>query len=115
MGGSLVSLRGETERRRARQAAYNAEHGITPESVIRAIDDVMSSVYERDYSVPAPSRDSREVFHSRAELEAEITRLNTEMKSAAANLDFERAAAVRDRLKALRTHDLGLDGLPAGR
>ena len=105
----------ETERRRALQAAYNTEHGITPESVVREIDDVLSSVYERDYSTPPPSRESREVFHTQAELDAEIARLNREMKSAAANLDFERAATVRDRLKALRTRDLGLDGLAAER
>src|SRR6188768_1019543 len=104
----------ETGRRRTLQAAYNTEHGITPESVVREIDDVLSSVYERDYSTP-PARESREVFHTQAELDAEITRLNREMKSAAANLDFERAATLRDRLKTLRTRDLGLDGLPADR
>jgi excinuclease ABC subunit B len=97
----------ETERRRVRQAAYNEEHGITPESVVRAIDDVMSSVYERDYSVPV-LRETRETFRTQAELDAEIGRLEIEMKQAAANLDFERAASVRDRLKTLRTRELGL-------
>jgi excinuclease ABC subunit B len=111
---SMRSAIAETERRRALQAAYNEEHGITPESVVRQIDDVLSSVYERDYGTPAPVRDGRDVFHSQAELDAEISRLRLEMKSAAANLDFERAATVRDRLKALRTRDLGLDGLAAG-
>jgi excinuclease ABC subunit B len=115
MTDSMRSAINETERRRALQAAYNTEHGITPESVVRAIDDVMSSVYERDYSTPPPARESREVFHTQAELDAEIARLNREMKSAAANLDFERAATVRDRLKTLRTRDLGLDGLSAER
>ena len=112
--GSMQSAINETERRRALQGAYNQEHGITPESVVREIDDVMSSVYERDYVTP-PARESQEVFKSQAELDAEIRRLELEMKSAAANLDFERAAAVRDRLKALRTRELGLSGLPAGR
>ncbi len=115
MTDSMRSAIAETDRRRALQAAYNEEHGITPESVVRHIDEVLSSVYERDYSSPAPVRDARQVFHSQAELDAEIARLNLEMKSAAANLDFERAATVRDRLKALRTRDLGLDGLAAGR
>jgi excinuclease ABC subunit B len=114
MTDSMRSAIAETERRRTLQAAYNEEHAITPESVVREIDDVLSSVYERDYGTPAASRDAREVFHSQAELDAEIARLKLEMKSAAANLDFERAATVRDRLKALRTRDLGLDGLAAG-
>jgi excinuclease ABC subunit B len=103
----------ETGRRRTLQAAYNAEHNITPESVVRSIDDVMSSVYERDYSTP-PVRE-REAFRTQAELDAEIARLEHEMKAAAANLDFERAAALRDSLKALRTRDLGLSSLNSGR
>jgi excinuclease ABC subunit B len=111
---SMKSAIGEMERRRTRQAAYNAEHGITPESVVRAIDDVMSSVYERDYSAPPLPRDGTERFHTQAELDAEIGRLQHEMKAAAANLDFERAAALRDTLKTLRSRELGLIG-PAGR
>jgi excinuclease ABC subunit B len=102
----------ETGRRRALQAAYNVEHNITPESVVRSIDDVMSSVYERDYSTPPRER---ETFRTQAELDAEIARLEHEMKAAAANLDFERAAALRDSLKALRTRDLGLSSLNTGR
>jgi excinuclease ABC subunit B len=112
-----ASMRGaidETDRRRALQAAYNAEHNITPESVVRSIDDVMSSVYERDYMTPAV-RESRHIFRTQAELDAEITRLEQEMKAAAANLDFERAASLRDSLKALRTRDLGLSSLNTGR
>ena len=107
---SMKSALAETERRRARQHAYNLEHGITPESVVRAIDDVMSSVYERDYSAPMVARETRETFRTQAELDAEIGRLQDEMKQAAANLDFERAATVRDRLKTLRTRELGLSG-----
>ena len=103
----------ETERRRALQAAYNVEHDITPESVVRAIEDVMSSVYERDYMTPA--QEPRETFRTQAELDAEISRLEHEMKAAAANLDFERAASLRDSLKTLRTRDLGLSSLNTGR
>ena len=114
MTESMRSAIGETERRRALQAAYNAEHGITPESVVRQIDDVLASVYERDYSTPSV-RETREMFRTQAELDAEISRLEREMKSAAANLDFERAATVRDRLKALRSRDLGMSGQPVGR
>jgi excinuclease ABC subunit B len=109
----MKSAIAETERRRALQAAYNQAHGITPESVVRDIDEVMSSVYERDYGTPPAPRG--ETFRTQAELDAEIARLELEMKSAAANLDFERAAAVRDRLKALRSRDLGFTGLTAGR
>jgi excinuclease ABC subunit B len=109
---SMRSAMSETERRRALQAAYNEAHGITPASVIRQLDDVMSSVYERDYSTPV-ARESREVFRSQAELDNEVARLQREMKAAAANLDFERAAEMRDRLKVLRTRELGLGALPA--
>ena len=114
MTASMQSAIGETERRRALQAAYNAEHGITPESIVRHIDDVFSSVYERDYSTPAV-REQRETFRTQAELDAEIARLEREMKSAAANLDFEKAATLRDSLKTLRTRELGLSGQAAGR
>jgi excinuclease ABC subunit B len=114
MTGSMQSAINETARRRALQAAYNEEHGITPESVVRQIDDVLSSVYERDYTV-TPAREPQASFRTQAELDAEIRRLELDMKSAAANLDFERAAAVRDTLKTLRTRELGLSGFPAGR
>ena len=110
---SMKSAIDETERRRALQGAYNAEHNITPESIVRHIDEVFSSVYERDYSTPA-LRDAKEPFRTQAELDAEIARLEREMKSAAANLDFERAASVRDRLKTLRSRDLGLTGSVLG-
>ena len=112
---SMTMAINETARRRARQAEYNEEHGITPQSVIRAIDDVMSSVYERDYMTPPVEREERDSFRTQTELDAHIAGLELEMKSAAANLDFERAAALRDRLKALRSRELGLTGLPANR
>ncbi len=103
---------GEMDRRRARQAAYNAEHGITPTTIVKAIDDVMSSVYERDYLGVPDTRDTRPVFRSQAELDAHVSALDKDMRQAAANLDFERAAALRDQIKALRTRDLGLAALP---
>ena len=114
MTASMKTAIGETERRRALQLAYNTEHGITPESVVRQIDDVLSSVYERDYMTGPASRD-RETFKTQAELDAEIGRLEQEMKAAAANLDFERAAFLRDSLKTLRSRELGFTGLAAGR
>jgi excinuclease ABC subunit B len=103
---SMKSALDETARRRALQSAYNAEHGITPESIVRHIDDVFSSVYERDYLTPV-AREPRDPFRTQAELDAEIARLEMEMKAAAANLDFEKAATLRDTLKTLRSRELG--------
>jgi excinuclease ABC subunit B len=99
----------ETDRRRALQEAYNQEHGITPQSIVKQIDDVMSSVYERDYMTPAlVVRDGRETFRTQAELDAHIAGLQDKMRAAAANLDFEKAASLRDDIKRLRNADLGL-------
>jgi excinuclease ABC subunit B len=105
------SMRGaisETGRRRVLQAAYNQEHGITPQSIVREIDAVMSSVYERDYLTPATIRDGTEPFKTQAELDAYLKSLQDEMRAAAANLDFEKAAALRDDIKRLRNPELGL-------
>jgi len=115
MTASMKTAIAETERRRALQASYNIEHGITPESVVREIDDVLSSVYERDYVTAPALREEREIFRTQADLDAEVARLESDMKAAAANLDFERAATLRDRVKTLRSRELGLTGLSAGR
>ena len=113
MTDSMKHAISETERRRVLQSAYNEAHGITPESVVRDIEDVLSSVYERDYgSIPA-EREERETFRTQAELDARIETVQLEMKAAAANLDFERAAALRDNLRSLRGRELGL-GSPSG-
>jgi len=98
----------ETERRRTIQEAYNVEHGITPQSIVKAIDEVMSSVYERDYFTPGATIDGTERFHNQAQLDAYVASLRDEMKAAAANLDFEKAAALRDKIKRLRNPELGL-------
>jgi excinuclease ABC subunit B len=113
MTASMKSAIDETDRRRSLQEAYNTEHGITPESIVRHIDEVFSSVYERDYATPA-LRETKEPFRTQAELDAEIARLELEMKSAAANLDFEKAASIRDTLKTLRSRELGLTGSVLG-
>jgi len=101
----------ETDRRRTLQQAYNVEHGITPQSIVKQIDDVMSSVYERDYSTPGrPSglEDGTEQFRSQAELDAHIAGLQNQMRTAATNLDFEKAASLRDEIKRLRNPELVL-------
>src|SRR5213082_325591 len=98
----------ETERRRLVQEAYNVEHGITPASIIKAIDEVMSSVYERDYMTPPATLDGTERFHNQQQLDAHIAGLQEQMRGAAANLDFEKAASLRDQIKRLRNPELGL-------
>jgi excinuclease ABC subunit B len=104
---SMRTAIGETDRRRALQQAYNVEHGITPQSIVKAIDEVMSSVYERDYLTPAVE-EGEERFRTQHELDAHIAKRQEEMRSAAANLDFEKAAAIRDDIKRLRNSELGL-------
>jgi excinuclease ABC subunit B len=106
MTDSMTRAIGETERRRAVQEAYNATHGITPASIVKNIDDVLSSVYERDYVTIPKAPDERENFKTQAELDAFLVRLDREMREAAANLEFERAAQLRDRLRKLRNPDL---------
>ena len=97
----------ETDRRRAAQEAYNLEHGITPASIVKAIDDVLSSVYERDY-VTIPARADAGALMSAEDVEARIADLQRQMRAAAANLEFEKAAAVRDEIHKLRNRELGL-------
>jgi excinuclease ABC subunit B len=106
MTDSMRAAIGETERRRARQEEYNQEHGITPQSIVKQIDEVMSSVYERDYMTPATPRDGTERFKTQAELDRYIASLQGEMKAAAANLDFEKAASLRDDIRRLRNPEL---------
>ena len=110
MTDSMKKAIGETDRRRTIQVAYNEEHGITPASIIKSIDDVMSSVYERDYVTIPTSPDEAGKFKTQAELDAFISGLQVQMKAAAANLEFEKAAAIRDRIKQLKSRELGLAG-----
>jgi excinuclease ABC subunit B len=104
----------ETERRRAVQEAYNLEHGITPASIIKAIDEGLTNLYDRDYSVPALPDEPEEVL-SQDQLESRIEGLQAQMKHAAANLDFERAAALRDKIKLLKGRELGVVAVRSGR
>jgi excinuclease ABC subunit B len=100
----------ETDRRRTIQEAYNVEHGITPASIVKSIDEVLTSIYERDYVTVGGAAADGDVFRTHGELEAFIGQLQLQMKAAAANLEFEKAAALRDRIKQLRTRELGLAG-----
>jgi excinuclease ABC subunit B len=93
----------ETARRRAIQQAYNEAHGITPETVVRALDELMGTPLAADYStVPLTPEPAEEVWEDQESLDAEIARLDKAMKRAAQDLDFERAAELRDRIRYLR-------------
>ncbi len=99
---SMAAAIRETERRRTLQAAYNAEHGITPESIRSSIRELLQTVYERDYYTVEVEAPAEERFASPAQLAERITELEARMKEAARRLDFEQAAELRDRVRALR-------------
>ncbi len=101
----------ETERRRSRQLAYNEAHGITPESIRKRIDEVLGSVYERDYVTVAgpPTLGEPDEPLPLEQLAAKIRELEQEMFEAAAALEFERAAELRDRVRALREQETRVD------
>ena len=92
----------ETERRRRLQDEFNRAHGITPETIKKDIRDILGSVYEADYvTVPAVAEE-RAAYRSADELERRIAGLEREMQEAAARLEFEEAARLRDDIKGLR-------------
>jgi excinuclease ABC subunit B len=113
MTDSMTRCIDETNRRREVQVAYNEAHGITPTSVRRAIDEGMGGVEEHDYLTVPVERDPRAAFRSESELYAHIATLEAEMRAAAANLEFEKAATLRDRIKVLRQPGLALAGVGA--
>jgi excinuclease ABC subunit B len=96
----------ETDRRRKKQLNYNRRNGITPETVVKSIREVRASVYEADY-VPVPRVEEPAVsYGSLDELRAEIRTLTRKMREAAARLEFEKAAEIRDRVLALEKQEL---------
>ena len=100
----------EMGRRRERQEAWNREHGITPASVSKDIDGVLSSVYERDYVTIPAAEPTGPAFRTQADLDERIAALQEEMRAAAANLEFERAAVLRDEVRHLRKLEIGVSG-----
>ncbi|MBB4120422.1 excinuclease ABC subunit UvrB [Martelella radicis] len=113
--GSMQRAMDETSRRREKQLAYNEEHGITPESVKARISDILDSVYEKDHvraDIGAKggkgfAKDGHLVGNN---LQAHLEALEKQMRDAAADLDFETAARLRDEIKRLKAAELeGMD------
>ncbi|HET8578893.1 MAG TPA: excinuclease ABC subunit UvrB [Methylomirabilota bacterium] len=106
--GSMREAIAETERRRVIQQEYNRSHGITPESIRKSIRDLLESVPEHDYYTVEVVREPEARWESAAALAAHVAELEAAMKEAAKRLDFERAAELRDRIRALKKTDLGV-------
>lgn len=115
--GSMQRAMDETNRRREKQMAYNAAHGITPESVKSKISDILDSVYERDHVRADISGVSGKGFAADGHLvgnnlQAHLSALEKQMREAATDLDFETAARLRDEIKRLREVELASMGDP---
>jgi len=108
MTKSLTAALSETNRRREKQQIYNAEHGITPQTIKKNISDVLDSVFEKSDHVTIKRGKSGSQKLSRKELHKYIQDLEKQMKAAAADLEFETAARLRDEIKHLEQQELGL-------
>ena len=106
MTDSMKQALGETERRRALQRQYNDAHNITPQTISKPVDMSLAHIVEADYlPVPAEEETAR-IPESAQEMEELLERLDKQMKEAAKVFEFEKAAKIRDRIKALKTRKL---------
>ncbi|MBY2934193.1 excinuclease ABC subunit UvrB [Rhizobium leguminosarum] len=118
--GSMKRAMEETSRRREKQMIYNQEHGITPESVKARINDILDSVYERDHVRADISGASGKGFADGGNLvgnnlQTHLNALEKSMRDAAADLDFEKAARLRDEIKRLKAAELAIMDDPMAR
>jgi excinuclease ABC subunit B len=117
--GSMERAMAETSRRREKQQAYNIENGITPESIRKGIGDILGSVYERDHVLIGTGGGTEGEFEEAATIghnfQAVISDLETRMRTAATDLDFEEAARLRDEIKRLRTTELAVTDDPTAK
>jgi excinuclease ABC subunit B len=106
MTDSMKRAMDETSRRRAIQSAYNEEHGITPESIVRPLDMSLAAIIAADYAeVSISEAEGIPEFKSQEEVDAYIAKLETDMREAAKRFEFEKAARLRDQVKELRTKE----------
>jgi excinuclease ABC subunit B len=106
MTDSMRQAIAETDRRRAKQIQYNEENGITPESIIKPVDMALVKIIEADYVTVSTDTDADEIT-SQDQLEEMIRSLDHQMREAAKEFEFEKAAKLRDRVKALREKEVG--------
>jgi excinuclease ABC subunit B len=98
----------ETERRRAAQLAYNDEHGITPQTVKKSLRSILEDIAEKDYVELPQVAEKLGDYHSPHDVKAEIEKIKQEMLAAAADLEFEKAADLRDRMLELEKLELAV-------
>ena len=112
--GSMERAMGETDRRRAKQIAYNTEHGITPQTVKKNVEDILAGLYKGDVDMNRVTATIDKPLHG-ANLEAVLDGMRNDMRKAAENLEFEEAARLRDEVKRLEAVDLAISDDPLAR
>lgn len=113
--GSMERALNETERRRAKQIAYNQEHGITPETVRKNVDDILAGLYQGDTDQSRVTAKIDDKLAGGSNLQAVLEGLRSDMRKAAENLEFEEAARLRDEVKRLEAVDLAIADDPLAR